>query len=120
MKYVTLDADSLSSKFGFCDGDVLDDWRYSLGDDMVRGLVAKPGTKTASLGFEHALLSNLVREHLLPALPHAVEVYDICSCHNPIRAEAGEANVFDVEVVVSFEQITLLAKALIADEMEPA
>ena len=120
MDYVTLDSYSLFSKFGFCDGGVLDDWRYSLGDDMVRGLVAKPGTKTAFLGFEHALLSTLVRKHLLPALPHAVEVYDIGSCHNPIRAEVGEVNVFDVGVVVSFEQITLLAKALIADEMEPA
>ena len=120
MKYVTLDADSLFSKFGFCDGDVLDDWRYSLGDDMVRGLVAKPGTRTASLGFEHALLSTLVRKHLLPALPRAIAVYDICSFHNPIRAEAGDVYVFAVEVVVSFEQITQEAKTLIADEMEPA
>ena len=119
MKSVLLHSSSLFSKFGFCDGDILDDWRYEVGDDMIRGLKAKQGSRADFLGFEHALLSRLVRKHLLPALPRTVEIYDICSIHNPIRAEDGEAEDFDVVVEVGYDQITAEAADLIATSMEP-
>ena len=70
-------SDSLQSKWGFGDGDIPDSILDHVGDEV---------------GFAldwHAVLRKLVRKHLLPALEdagHSVEVYDIETNHNPIRA----------------------------------
>lgn len=62
----------LLSKWGFKDGDLLYDllWEH----DMRDGDLA------------HAVLCVVVRERLLPALDQAVEVQEIGTIHNPIRA----------------------------------
>lgn len=65
---VTLFADGLLSKWGFCDGDLLD-WLYEFGEHD-----------------EHAVLCAIVRQKLLPALAQKVEVEEISTIHNPIRA----------------------------------
>lgn len=73
---LTLFADCLLSKWGFGDGDVPDaylDWCDDNGhpypDDW------------------HTVLRTLVRTRLVPALHQRVEVVDIETIHNPIRAE---------------------------------
>lgn len=65
---VTLFADGLLSKWGFSDGDLLD-WLYEFG-----------------VHDKHAALCAVVRQKLLPALAQKVEVEEIGTCHNPIRA----------------------------------
>lgn len=65
---VTLFASGLLSKWGFDDGDLLD-WIYEFGD------------------FDrHAVLCAVVRQKLLPALTQKVDVQEIVTIHNPIRA----------------------------------
>lgn len=76
---LTLYADSLCSKWGFNDGDepenLLDYW-----DEI--------GVRYTDLDW-HTALRTLVRERLVPAMEaagHVVEVYNIVTNHNPIRA----------------------------------
>ena len=68
-------SDGLLSKWGFNDGDE-PDWLLDYCDD--HGLDYPDAW--------HAALRTLVHEHLLPALDQRVEVYDIETIHNPIRA----------------------------------
>lgn len=65
---VTFFTESLLSKWGFSDGDLLD-WLYEFG---IRD--------------KHAVLCAVVRQKVLPALAQRVEVDEIGTCHNPIRA----------------------------------
>lgn len=67
-RVVTFHADSLASKWGFEDGDILGEFDLPNSVD------------------EHALLIRLVRAHLLPLLNPRLEVIEIGTCHNPIRA----------------------------------
>lgn len=70
-----LPSDDLLSKYGFGDGDEPDafwDWRDEHGIEDIAW---------------HPTLRRLVREHLLPKLDQRVEVYDIETIHNPIRAD---------------------------------
>ena len=62
-KRVVLFAESLLSKWGFEDGDMLAD----------------------DTGVRHELLVQMVKHHLLPLL-QGVEVFEIRTCHNPVRA----------------------------------
>src|SRR5687768_2210978 len=65
---VQLNSESLLSKWGFCDGDLLQ-WLYDFGKLD-----------------QHATLVELVRRRLLPALNQKVEIEVIATCHNPCRA----------------------------------
>lgn len=71
-----LHSDSLLSKWGFNDGDM---------PDRVYDYCDANGIGYAELNWT-ATLIRLVREHLLPALEHQVDVYEIVTIHNPIRA----------------------------------
>lgn len=74
---VTLRAACLLSKWGFGDGDTPDDLLDYWGDLVDHN------------AFDwHAVLRRLVRTHLLPELQkhHDVEVHDVETAHNPIRA----------------------------------
>lgn len=98
MTYVmTLHAADLASKFGFNDGDEPDDVRdMSLDVDW------------------HPVLIWLVRTHLLPLLP-GVEVYEIISIHNPIRAvDPDRVRGSDVKVDLTLDDIV----AAVATEQE--
>jgi len=69
-----LSSDCLLSKYGFNDGDEPDafwDWREERGVEDIAW---------------HPTLRRIVREHLVPKLDQRVEVYDIETIHNPIRA----------------------------------
>lgn len=103
MEVIRLDACSLASKFGFGDGDVVGDFILD------------------SMGFEywakvdhHEVLTRLVRERLLPRLP-SVEVEEITTCHNPIRAvEAWREYCLASSVYV---EVTLAEVAALAQQM---
>ncbi|MEL4071705.1 hypothetical protein WKW50_16290 [Ochrobactrum sp. GPK 3] len=86
-------AECLLSKFGFHDGDILDDDAFDgvLPDDLSR----------------HVPLIAAVRKYLLPLLDPRVEVFEIDSIHNPIRATHDTAQFVDtsIEVELSFHQI---------------
>lgn len=77
MSEVTLNVDCLLSKFGFGDGDVICDWWDDRRDDDFAEWSM------------HATLQALVRRYLIPEIEkrgHTIEVYDIVTIHNPIRA----------------------------------
>jgi hypothetical protein len=86
---ITLCSSSLLSKWGFDDGDLPESvWDHlddTVDDDEYRRLfdASKPA------------LVRLVREFLLPALDQQVEVVEIVTSHNPIRAST--VNGVDVE-----------------------
>ncbi|WP_165069688.1 hypothetical protein [Marisediminicola senii] len=72
-----LDASCLLSKWGFNDGDIIFDWWW---DHTNQDL---PGTVD-----HHDVLRHLVRTALVPLIEAAgftLDVYDIETCHNPIR-----------------------------------
>lgn len=74
---VTLFSDGLLSKWGFSDGDVLDEPLWDHADEL--GINPRGGDI-------HAVLIRAVHEYLLPALDQDVQVYEIGTIHNPIRA----------------------------------
>lgn len=83
-----LSVDGICSKWGNGDGDtpdhLLDYW-----DDI--------GVDYNSIDW-HEVLRKLVRSHLVPAIEaagHTVEVYDIDTCHNPVRASTIDGMQID-------------------------
>lgn len=87
----------LYSKHGFSDGDVMDEVCSELGLRRYR----------------HWLLVAIVRAKLLPALPNPIEVFEISTHHNPIRAEYHleyDDDNANVTLVVSWKEIEQLAK----------
>lgn len=89
MSDVTLFADGLASKWGFCDGDVLDD---VVMDWMDQGLIEPKGYMAFD---EHALLVAAVRRWLLPVIKAKVDVYEIGTIHNPIRTRSVDGVEID-------------------------
>ncbi len=84
MREVVLRAEGLNSKFGFSDGEILEDMIPEKWWDA-----------------EHAILAHLVREKLLPLLDDRVSLFEIPTCHNPIRAELDTRKFVDGSVNVS-------------------
>lgn len=77
MRHLYLDADNLGHKWGFSDGDILDDWWWEVYDEA-------PTVDT------HDLLWDLVNEFLVPEIEkagHIVELTHIQTNHNPVRLE---------------------------------
>jgi len=71
--------EGLLSKWGFRDGDVLDDFLRDAQED---------GRLPAGRLNEHGILRALVRRFIEPVLEQTVELVDIETIHNPIRAES--------------------------------
>lgn len=90
MKFPT---SGLLSKWGFGDGDMLDDllWDNGFFDHEIDASI--PDDDFDTIGFAHRVLIRVVREHVLPAIEQDVEAQDIHTIHNPIRAKTvnGEA-----------------------------
>jgi len=78
---VYLDSDSLLSKYGFGDGDMLDDIVWDWWDARNSEWGSSPPFT------QHAVLVAVVKRHLLPALPEQVDTFAIGTCHNPIRVD---------------------------------
>lgn len=82
---ITLDADNLTHKWGFGDGDMLTDWYWDVYDEPCHV-------------DEDELLMDLVRKFLLPELEksgYTVELVRIWTNHNPIRAEKVNGEEMD-------------------------
>jgi hypothetical protein len=101
-EHIRLYAYSLGSKFGFQDGDILSEPLLdALGFDLWKDCG------------QHEILVDLVRERLLPLLP-GVEVYELGTAHNPIRAtdEWGDfCRDSDVFVDVPIADVVSLVQA---------
>lgn len=93
-----LSSSSLLSKWGFQDGDE---------PEMVYDYCEAHGIDYSRLDW-HATLIKLVRTYLLPALDQDVEVYEVITIHNPIRAEAvdGVRTWSEVEIHASGVSLT--------------
>lgn len=81
-----LNSDSLLSKWGFDDGSPFDDFIDWCEDN---------GHPRPEYAREDELLRTLVRTHLVPALDQRVELVEIETSHNPIRARTVDG--VDVE-----------------------
>jgi hypothetical protein len=82
-----LDATSLLSKWGFGDGDCLNDWWWDTYDEPF----------PEDIDF-HDVLVHLVKRHLLPRIAEAgyvIDVMTIDTIHNPIRAETVNGRRID-------------------------
>jgi hypothetical protein len=104
--FVRLHSSGLLSKWGFSDGDLL--------ADCLQGL--SPST-------QREVLRRLVRRFLLPALArtHEIEVYEIGSHHNPIRASIVDGHSVDdgnrdedIELTPSYVDVPIEAVLAIA------
>jgi hypothetical protein len=117
---IYLSGDSLFSKYGFNDGD--------MPDALMDWLDADHPSVDYSVEDWHPVLVQLVRGHLLPLLPDGLEVYEIDTIHNPIRARslngvdtthleraldlpAEVARYAAVNVLVPFEDVLALLEA---------
>lgn len=88
---VRLAADCLFSKFGFGDGDLLDDLLLDSGYDPDLGEVWDEYGKT-ELGLSQLLLVKLVDTFLLPSLPIKLEPKICLGIHNPYRCDTAIAH----------------------------
>lgn len=108
MNTIMLHSDCLLSKYGFEDGDVL--------DDLIDGSGVKPEKweDPNGYGFYHWVLIKLVKEFLLPALPRTIEIYTMMSIHNPIRAEKPDEcdDIKGVIVEVSYDDVLRIASEM--------
>ena len=111
----TLRATDLFSKWGFKDGELLDDFLWESGFGDVEAPEDWPIT------FQGKVLALTVERWLLPALPRAVETLRGAGLHNPIRARSsvgGDDRGLDLEgicVVVCAEQVLEIANAVQAE-----
>lgn len=88
MSEVTFFTNCLLSKWGFGDGDMLDDllWDHGYGEVWQQEQDTRPDS---DFSFDHRVLIRVVEEHVLPAVRqhHDITTYRILTIHNPIRAE---------------------------------
>ncbi len=105
---------SLLSKWGFDDGDMLDEFceqHYYEAFDK-------------SLQFDHELLCAVVKKHVIPKLDQKVEVITLRTIHNPIRVasvdgenvnvyEDGDIKLTPSTIEVTDEQLHECAKKLL-------
>lgn len=101
---ITLDSSGLFSKWGFCDGDVLDDFMY----ELFQFKEPDDGNWNGDLGLEHCILQRLIEKHLLPLCPEGFELFSFSSCHNPVRACDGQQDP-GVSVQVTYEMFKAAA-----------
>lgn len=101
---LTLFSDGLLSKWGFWDGDMPDHvWDYCAAEGLT------------SVDW-HATLRRLVRNYLVPALDQSVEVVDIETIHNPVRA--SKVDGADVEDEWYLETTTRLTPECVTVTIE--
>ena len=71
---IAFDTESFLSKWGFGDGDMLDD------------LLWENGFEDPPQGFGHRVLEEVIRQKVLPEVKDELEVDIIQGIHNPVRA----------------------------------
>lgn len=83
----TMTAESLCSKWGFSDGDSLEDWWFDNCDENYR-----------PTHFFHDLLFYLVKKYLIPEIEkanHVVVLTRIHTIHNPVRIDVLNGSPVD-------------------------
>lgn len=102
MTTVGFPTSGLLSKWGFGDGDMLDDWLFDHGFRRPDSWEPNPEHPLPKWnhdedphGFRHRVLIRVVREHVLPAIEQDIEVYEISTNHNPIRARTVNGAEWD-------------------------
>jgi len=79
-----IDPNGLLSKWGFGDGDMLDDLLYENGyEDAWKD----DADKEEGHWFDHRILVRVIEEHVVPKLDQVVETFTVWGIHNPIRAD---------------------------------
>jgi hypothetical protein len=105
---IVLRAESLTSKWGFGDGDTLQDHLYDLQDSNSPW----PGEEKFEMPDRDDILHKVVEKFLLPTIKAKgvdVNIYVIVSNHNPVRARAvnGE-DVTDFDTDSNYEHPLLV------------
>ncbi|KZM72182.1 hypothetical protein [Nocardia terpenica] len=83
-----LHAEGLFSKHGFRDGELITEWLWSI-EELGYYIDAWDHVD------DHAVLRQLVRDHLLPAIPGEFTVCDYSTHHNPIRIDTWRGQPWD-------------------------
>lgn len=109
---LTLDANSLNSKHGFEDGDLLMEDLM----DIYLGTIGEPKDLVAPKGWEHdfdsVVLYRLIRQHLWPLLPDKPKIFFMHTHHNPVRfVNYGSRPDYDPDIRVDVAQEHILAAA---------
>lgn len=84
---ILFDTSGLLSKFGFKDGDILDDIWFDVEDSGIEPKIDR-----------HQFLIKVVKELLIPKIDNNIELLEIDTIHNPIRAskvDGIDINSFD-------------------------
>lgn len=113
---IRLSVEDLRSKWGFADGDLLDDLLDEGGVEFPKGGWLFDGVfDVHAYGFSHCVLIDLVEKLLLPALPRKVRTYRVSTLHNPIRLEDGEdvSGMEEAYVDLREEDVIAYAKSLL-------
>jgi hypothetical protein len=117
---IRLRAVDLFDKWGFGDGDVLDDLMFDNGIDpsvwTFDGVTG--GGYEHRQTFESCLLIAVVREYLVPAIPRPFGVHRTYSAHNPVRADMGETvdGLGSIYIDVPNADVLRIARDMIAKE----
>lgn len=82
MSHYTLFSSGLLSKWGFNDGDLFEAFMFDFGGS------------TCPVS-QHDLLISAVRTYLVPELKQAVELQEVVTIHNPIRARTVDGRAVD-------------------------
>lgn len=122
MKTITFSASSLFSKWGFMDGDILDDIIFDsdIDFDKVKEWIFE-GKKIAcgdsEHGFNHSLLITIIQQKLLPLLPEGFETHHSSSGHNPMRAGLEQQcdAINAISVSLTEAEILEIAKGMFDD-----
>lgn len=100
-----LDAESLFSKWGFDDGDV-PDWLLDYLDEHPEIEIDYGDLASAW----DTVLAGMVRTYLVPLLPDSLEVEEIGTLHNPVRAarfSGEEISWSEGEADMPFDDVTI-------------
>jgi hypothetical protein len=94
---VIFHTEGLLSKWGFEDGDMLDDllWDCGYRGTDERAILDPVDEIGPIYGFAHVVLIVTVVAHVLPAIDQVVDVYTIGTIHNPIRARTVDGVAID-------------------------
>jgi len=88
---IVFDTDSLFSKWGFCDGDLLCELIFDVSEEM--------GVPSKNVDF-HQCLHKVLKKYVIPKIKNRLDIVFITTCHNPVRTrtlDGVEVDWFDPE-----------------------
>ncbi|HEX7906800.1 MAG TPA: hypothetical protein VF534_01725 [Paraburkholderia sp.] len=118
---VTLRARDLFGKFGFADGDLVDEMLWDT--DLEWGVRPSYKAPWSEYSLEHETLFAVIERFLLPALPVPVRWNRWNTNHNPARAHHEDDHLEDavaaIEVTVRVADIVAIAREIAARKPTP-